>query len=111
MSQQEIFKAPIVASFEQLYRVYKVEKERAEPEYRIENVRFIHDPEWRERWFSVQHSGDVTRAVLNAVTMPVKATWVPLEDAAFWIGFWYATPQKRSNSLPPRIRLHRVTAP
>ena len=97
MSQQEIFKAPIVANFEQLYRVYKVEKERAEPEYRIENVRFIHDPEWRERWFSVQNIGDTWREVAKAASSPLRYTWTGMENALFWTGF--------------NLAQHRVTAP
>lgn len=41
------------------YEIWKQEKEAREPKFVIENIRFVHDPYWRERFFSIQAIGDV----------------------------------------------------
>lgn len=39
-------------------QIWKHEREAAQAEYRIENVRFKHDPQWRERFWSIQAAHD-----------------------------------------------------
>lgn len=56
---------PGVPSQEQLvrlinsqYQIWKQEKAASEPQYVIENIRFKHNPEWRNRFWSIQATHD-----------------------------------------------------
>lgn len=40
------------------YQIWKREKEAREPQFVIENVRFKHDPHWRENVWSIQCARD-----------------------------------------------------
>lgn len=40
------------------YQIWKQEKEAREPQWKPENVRFKHDPEWRTRFWSIQAAYD-----------------------------------------------------
>lgn len=40
------------------YQIWKEEKEAREPQWQPENVRFVHDPEWRSRFWSIQAAHD-----------------------------------------------------
>lgn len=55
------------------YELWKEEKEAREPKFVIENVRFEHDPRWRERLFSITAIRDVQAGKCEA--------WAPF---LFW---------------------------
>jgi hypothetical protein len=40
------------------YQLWREEKERREPPFVVENVRFEHDPDWRSGFFSIQSARD-----------------------------------------------------
>lgn len=37
------------------YEIWRVEKEASQPVFVIDNVRHIHDPEWRERFWCIEN--------------------------------------------------------
>lgn len=60
---RHIVPAPVVPGelqrhIDSLWRQYKAEYEKSLSSYEIENVRFTHDPEWRQRLFSIQAAHD-----------------------------------------------------
>ena len=52
-SQEYLLKA--IASH---YQIWKQEKETREPQWKPENIKFKHDPEWRTRFWSIQAAHD-----------------------------------------------------
>jgi hypothetical protein len=49
------------------YQLWREEKERREPPFVVENVRFEHDPDWRSGFFSVQSALDCKHLGWQAV--------------------------------------------
>ena len=83
-------RAPTQQQFEQLYRIYKLEYERIQPDYKIENVQFTHDPSWRFNWMSVQHVGDTSRNMIGGLLAPYTSMETTVKDLVFWTVFdWY----------------------
>jgi len=102
-------RAPTHQEFEQLYRIYKLEYELAQPEFNIENIRFVHDPDWRNKWFSIQAVGDMERAAIKGMFSPYVSAVGYVGDVMFWT--WFDMLDKRPKtreslrSLPPRIAM------
>lgn len=44
--------------FVELYADWRQKKAATEPEFVIENIRFDHDPNWRNKFFSIQSAHD-----------------------------------------------------
>ncbi len=45
-----------------------------QPEFKIENVRFEHDPRWRSRFFSIQSAHDGAHPVWKATHVYMRMT-------------------------------------
>lgn len=70
--------------YKHLYEKWREEKTAAEPEFKIENVRFEHNPEWRSRFWSIQSAHDRGHWGWHIVgTLFFIAQW-----AAMFIGFF-----------------------
>lgn len=115
MAQQELLptKSPYVTEFEHLYRIYKLEYEATQPEYKVENIRFAHDPDWNHHWYSMQAWGDVERGILKGAIYPLRATVTYAENKIFWTMFDYLDKREcpRARSLPPFVLNAKTTTP
>ena len=49
------------------YEIWKQEKAESEPKFVIENIRHPHDPQWRERYFSISCIADVNSGKCAAI--------------------------------------------
>ena len=52
--------------FAHLYAEWHAAKQATIPEFKIENVRFEHDPDWNTRLFSIQSARDGNHVVWRA---------------------------------------------
>ena len=107
MTQQILpTKAPAGEQFESLYRIYKLEYERAQPEFHIENVRFVHDPHWREKWLSVHHIGDVERKMIAGALSPFTMFETVIVGGIYWKLFdhYDTRPKERPRAMPPTVK-------
>lgn len=60
----EIRKYEAVAEqIRQQYEIYRVEREKTLPQFKLENIHFEHDPMWKYRAFSIQGAHDCNNAV------------------------------------------------
>lgn len=107
MTQQILPTKPVSGEqFESLYRIYKLEYERAQPEFHIENVKFVRHPEWRAKWFSVQHIGDIERKGLGMALSPYTLFEAHVAGAIYWTMFDYldTRPKQRPRAMPPTVK-------
>ena len=106
--QQEVERAHTA----QEEKIYRMVRDRWNPEIRIENVRLEHDPDWDKRWCSIQGHGDAARQFIKITTFPLTESIKLAENIVFWTGFYLATPTpiapQQLKSLPPRIKLART---
>ena len=65
ISLQILFPAPYRVEFsrlrqqlEEAHFAWKMEWRRQQLEFKIENIRFVHDPLWNKRFFSLQSARD-----------------------------------------------------
>jgi hypothetical protein len=65
MSFQILFPAPysiqisrLRQQLEEAHLAWKTEWKREQLDFRIENIRFVHDPNWNKRLFSLQSARD-----------------------------------------------------
>jgi hypothetical protein len=49
------------------YQIWREEKEAREPKFIIENIQFKHDPQWRERFWSLEAARECKRWEWQAV--------------------------------------------
>lgn len=99
-------KSPDLREFDSLYKIWKLEYDASLPEYKIENVRFVHDPHWRDNWLSVQYVGDGGRALIKGFMSPIVQPIGYAENLIFWTWFDLLNkPDKtyRPKSLPPKL--------
>jgi hypothetical protein len=55
--------------FGELYRQWRVEYEARQPQFIIENIRFEHDPDWRNNVASIQCAHDLNHWVWKATAV------------------------------------------
>src|ERR1700689_1584186 len=107
MTQQIIQeKSHELREFDSLYKIWKLEHDASLPEFKIENVHFIHDPHWRDNWLSVQYVGDGGRALIKGIAQPYVTVFGAAEDLIFWTWFDLLNKQDktyRAKSLPPKL--------
>ena len=107
MTQQIIpTKAPYLQHSEWLREYFEIRNEKLYGEYKIENVRFEHDPNWRGfNLLSCQYVGNVGRAMIKGAMSPVVSPIGYAEDLIFWTWFDLLNkqPAHRPKSLPPKL--------
>jgi hypothetical protein len=107
MTQQIIpTKSPHLQQSEWLREYFEIRNEKLYGEYRIENVRFIHDPHWRDNWLSMQYVGDGGRTLIKGIAQPYVTVFGAAEDLIFWTWFDLLNKQDktyRAKSLPPKL--------
>jgi hypothetical protein len=107
MTQQIIPEKSLeLREFDSLYKIWKLDRNAALPEFKIENIRFVHDPHWRENWLSVQYVGDGGRALIKGIAQPYVSVAGAAEDFIFWAWFDLLNKQDktyRPKSLPPKL--------
>lgn len=111
MTQQIIpEKAPSGYVVQRPYWVERLQEEKERSQFKIENVHFVHDPNWRANFISCQRVGDWWRDdVIRAGCAPYVSAVGYVEDYIFWTWFDLVNPQRkehyRPKSLPPKLAL------
>lgn len=72
------------------YEIWRVEYLARQPKFRSENVRFEHDPEWRNRFLSIQSAHDGNHVVWKVA----RFTWCMAS------GFFTAAPLMPLGIIP-----------
>lgn len=70
------------SGFEQLYTDWRKEWENKQPEWKIENIRFEHDPEWSGKIFSLENARNEGHFVWKATSVCFWAAQGCLQGAA-----------------------------
>src|ERR1700689_5145919 len=97
MTQQIIQeKSHELREFDSLYKIWKLEHDGSLPEFKIENVHFIHDPHWRDNWLSVQLVGDGARALIKGIAQPYVTVCGAAEKLTFWTCYVLLNKQNES---------------
>jgi hypothetical protein len=98
-------KAPYLQTSQWLREYFQIRNEKLYGEYKIENVRFAHDPNWRDHWVSVQYVGDGGRDLIKGIMQPYVWTVGYAENLIFWTWFDLLNkqPAYRPKSLPPKL--------
>jgi hypothetical protein len=77
----EIRPQQVEQQFAKLYLQWRIEWEKQQPPFVIENVRFTHDPEWQQQFVSIQcaHNLDHWAWKATAVVFALCGTgWVTI---------------------------------
>jgi hypothetical protein len=99
-------KAPPDQQVERPYWAERREYEKAQNKFKIENVRFEHNPHWRDNVFSMQYMGDAGRTLIKGSMQPIAIPVGFVEDLIFWTWFDLLNKQDKSyraKSLPPLV--------
>lgn len=56
-------------NFEALYAQWRIEHEKANPPPIVGNVRFVHDPVWRSRVFSITCTAEINHWIWKATAV------------------------------------------
>jgi hypothetical protein len=84
-SYQILFPSPYRLEFlrlrqqlEQAHFAWRTEWKRQQAEFKIENIRFTHDPLWNKRIFSLQaaHDGEIWFWRATRVAMGFSGAWI-----------------------------------
>jgi hypothetical protein len=84
-SYQILFPSPYRLEFlrlrqqlEQAHFAWRTEWKRQQAEFKIENIRFTHDPLWNKRIFSLQaaHDGEIWFWRATRVVMGFSGAWI-----------------------------------
>lgn len=76
--EQQLFQRPEYGQ-EELYRKWRKAEAEREQHWIPENVRFVHDPGWRETWLSIQSASDRTSwvwIVTAELFMAAHVSWL-----------------------------------
>lgn len=65
-----------------LYEIWRSEYEARQPKFIVENIRFHHDPYWRNRTFSIQNARDGNSWFWKATHVVVRIG-IPIASAAW----------------------------
>lgn len=70
---------------DELYKIWREDKDASEPKFEWFNVRFVHDPEWRERVASIS----CARALGHPVWVVVAILFGVAQVSAILTRFWF----------------------
>jgi hypothetical protein len=100
-------KVPAGQEVERPYWVERREYLESKNKFKIENVRFEHNPHWRDNVFSMQYMGNCGRDLIKGTMQPYATVVGAAEDLIFWTWFDLVNPNRNDNyrpkSLPPKL--------